>query len=416
MRSFIACSLAAGLVAQVPDAAAFDWNGRTVTHEVDLLDGRMKVQSGHPLATARAFRLAAQDASALPALRRVLGADFVDDDSDSLQTVLFGSWLNEVRTNLDMGGSKPLEWAARYLEWRYRDYLEGRENSDRWQEDTGWTSSNYQHSMLVTSIDPAMQLTQDHSFGLIEEYTFWASTAAVMNLIIATKGAEEGSMSAEDVDLSRISGLRYVGSLFHIMEDSSVACTPVAQRHVPNCLPGDGHGLIERTRTGKLQVIALSSTGWYEREPERGPKPHGALDDLYRPELIGEVFAEIDPALTSSGILISVTRAVDQALTELADVPLYLADGSPNPMFDARAFMISAAAGRDIEERLIRPRYAAIEDRKPLPPIPGREDGWHGDDDDAAAGCAAGTGGAAAAPFALLVLGLVLSRRRRSRR
>src|SRR5688572_4633696 len=90
-------------------AHAFDWNGRTVAHELDVLDGRMKIESGHPLATARAFRQARASADAdasgrtAAALEFVLGKDYADDRSDALQTVVFGSWLNEVRTSLDMG-------------------------------------------------------------------------------------------------------------------------------------------------------------------------------------------------------------------------------------------------------------------------------------------------------------------------
>src|SRR5688572_14118361 len=110
----LSLGLVVALVVRIRDAEAFDWNGKTVTHLIDLADGRMKITSGHTLATARAFRLAMQDSSAAPALRRVLGPDPARDSSDALQTVLFGSWLNEVRTNLDMGGSKPLEWAAQF--------------------------------------------------------------------------------------------------------------------------------------------------------------------------------------------------------------------------------------------------------------------------------------------------------------
>jgi len=57
-------ALVATLTALAPSAHAFDWNGRTVTHELDALDGRMAIESGHPLATARAFRLAGAAADA----------------------------------------------------------------------------------------------------------------------------------------------------------------------------------------------------------------------------------------------------------------------------------------------------------------------------------------------------------------
>lgn len=159
-RSSIVPAVLASLVLASP-AQAFDWNGKTVTQLVDLWDGRFEIRSGHPLATYRAFQLAAQDPDALAAMHRVYDDDLTSERSDAIQTVLFGGWLNEVNTNIDMGGSKPLEFAANYLAWRFRHYLDGREHSDRWQKDTGWTSSNYLHSMVVTSIDQASELGPD---------------------------------------------------------------------------------------------------------------------------------------------------------------------------------------------------------------------------------------------------------------
>ncbi len=405
----IALTLAA--ITRAPDATAFDWNGKTTTNELDTLDGRIKIVSGHPLATARAFRIAAQDGDAAAAMRRVYGTDLTSDRSDVLQTVLFGSWLNEVRTELDMGSGGPLDWASRYLGWRYRKYLDGRERSDRWGEDTGWTSSNYQHSMVVVSTDPARPLGQDDSFDLIEEYTYWATTAAILNLIVATKGRADASLSADQIDLSWVSGLRYVGSVFHIVEDSSVACTDAAKRHVA-CVVGDGHGIVAKTSSGHLQVVALSSSDWWVREDEAGHKPHGELDGLYRGELVDEVFGDNDPALTNARYLAAVGKAVDAAVDQLADVPMFEPDGSPSDAFDARAFSLAVDAARAIHP-LITARYAPVAERQRLPAVPGggKEDGG-GAGVDEPAGCTIGGAGDLTAFAIAGVLGMVLSRRR----
>lgn len=414
MRRVIVASVLTSLL--VSQASAFDWNARTVTHELDVLDGRMKVESGHPLATARAFTIAAQDSAARSSLERVLQPSFTDHRSDALQTVLFGSWLNEVRTSLDMGGSKPLEWAARFMSWRYRKYLDGRERSDRWSEDTGYTSSNYQHSMLVTSVDPAVRLGQNESYDLIEEWSFWAMTSAIFNLTIAIKAREQGGLSADDIDLSWVSGLRYVGSVFHTVEDSSVSCSEAARRHVRNCLPGDGHGIVARTSAGRPQVVALSNGAWYERMPASGGKPHAALDGLYKTALIDEVYGEFDPARSNARILIAVTKHVAAAVDELRTTPLYNADGTPNEAFDARAFSLAAAGAREVQA-IIAARYAAAADRQPLPPVPGRADGYddEGDTQEDAGGCATSSNGSAALVVIVMML-LVTSRRRRVRR
>ncbi len=428
-RSTVALLALATLAALAPSAHAFDWNGRTVTHELDVLDGRMAIESGHPLATARAFRLARAEADAdttgetAAALAFVLGDDFVDDRSDALQTVLFGSWLNEVRTSLDMGatdtGFDPLGWAAKFMRWRYADYLDGREKSDRWSRSTAYTSSNYQHSMLVESSDPAEVIGQDHVFDVLDEYSFWAMNAAALNLIVAKKGALEESMSAEDIDLAWVSGLRYVGSVFHLVEDSAVTCNAAAQRHVPICIPGDGHTLVAVV-DGRPRVVALSDNAHYERAVD-GDKPHGELDGLYQDELLAEVYGDFDPALATSQILVRIAVGVDAAVhEELADVPLFV-DGEPNAEFDAKAFAISTRIAQETFDAVIDPRFADAGSRVALPTLDdgdGKLDDLDADetDDGEAAGCR--SGGVAPGPFALVVVLLVghASRPRRSTR
>jgi hypothetical protein len=420
--------LAPALLASAAPAHAFDWNARTVTQELDVLDGRIEVESGHPLATARAFELAeeAADAEGLAALAFVLGDDWQDQRADAMQTVLFGGWLNEVRTSLDMGDPSkkidPLAWAAKFMGWRYADYLDGRERSDRWSESTRYSSSNYQHSMMVNSVDPAEVITQDDAFELMEEYLFWAASAAALNLMIAKKAELEGSMTEEQIDLSWVAGLRYVGSMFHVIEDSSVSCTDVGQRHVSNCLPGDGHVLLARV-DGRTQVVALSDGHWYEREIEDGDKPHAGLDGLYTEETIDEVYGDFDPARVTSQVLLRMSVAVDDAVHgPLASVPLFV-NGEPNPEFDAMAFSLAADAANAIFADVIDPRFADEGDRAELPPLPGAdgEDGAKFDDldegdegDGDASGCRIAAPEQGGLALGLLCLGALGLRRRRA--
>lgn len=426
-------------------AAAFDWNAETVAHELDILDGRMSIESGHPLATFRAFETAvafAQDDPELEsALRFVLSSpvfetewssmttdDLLDERADGLQTVMFGSWLNEVRTALDMGDPNkpdwrdPLAWVASAMAWRYADYLDGREKSDRWSEATGYSSNNYQHSMQVTSSDPDVVVTPDDSMELMEEYLVWALHQGTFQLLIAKKTQLEIGVTDPDIDDNWVSGLRRIGSIFHAIEDSSVSCTAQAKRHVPVCIPGDGHTLIAEVGSIR-QVVALSDNVYYERAVEDGSSPHALLDGLYTPELVDEVFGDFDPALVNGLVLVEVSLAVDRALRgELADVPLFV-DGSDelNPDFIEQADAIAEDAADEAYAVAIGERFANREDRQSLPPLPDGSDDVPADDVEASAGMsgAQADGGCrlGGAPvhgwmFMLTMLGLAGRRRR----
>jgi hypothetical protein len=230
--------------------------------------------------------------------------------------------------------------------------------------------------MMVTSIDQAVSLTQDDVFDILQEYLQWALASAIMNLTVAVKGRVDGSMTADDIDLSTISGLRYVGSIFHILDDTSAFCGDAAVRHVNICIPGDGHTMATVTSTGQMQVVALSDNAYYERRTRKGESPHGPLDDLYREELIQEVYGTFDPALVSGPLLAEVARAVRDILAEVESVPLFLQDGAPNDAFDTQVFHSSVQRAGDIYDALIADRFAATEDRVPLPPLaPNGEDG-----------------------------------------
>ncbi len=425
MRHRLVAALTAGLLwsSLARPAAAFDWNGETTGHEVGLLwSNKMSIESGHPLATARAFAIADGIEWAKRPLERVLGTGYVGHDSDALQAVLFGNWLNEVNTNLDIGSSE--DWSLEgwwnwltglatntWLRLRYGKYLDGRVHSETWSKDTGYASSNFKHSMLVTAQDGS--LSQDHSFDLIEEYATWSAWYATMNLAIATKAREDGGLSAEDTDLYWLSGLRHLGSIFHGIEDSAVACTPPAQALVPSCLPGDGHGVVASTSTGHWQVVALSDEHWYERKRTFWTAIHGLLDDLYRQDNLDAVYGQFDPAISNGEILAHVATHVDRALARAAGRPLVTPDGA----FDEATLAIlrgAADEGVATVRGAIHWRYAAAGERQKLPPVPGsgRADGGGEDLPPPAAteSCAVSSGSTA---WVVALAALALFRRRR---
>jgi MYXO-CTERM domain-containing protein len=270
--------------------------------------------------------------------------------------------------------------------------------------------------MMVTSIDPAETITQDDVFDLLDEYSFWAINAAVLNLIVAKKGEVEGSMTAEEIDLNWVAGLRYVGSVFHLVEDSSVTCSDEAQALVPVCVPGDGHTIVQPV-DGRLQVVALSDNVYYERNVEGGEKPHGALDGLHQAALVEQVYGAFDPALATSRILVLVAAGVDRAVHEdLAAIPLFV-NGEPNAEFDAAAFSISSAIANEIFDEVIDPRFADAGDRITLPPLSRSDDDKSDDpaeegDDAESSGCRVVDETPAGTPWLLAVVALAARRRR----
>jgi uncharacterized protein (TIGR03382 family) len=193
-----------------------------------------------------------------------------------------------------------------------------------------------------------------------------------------------------------------VGSVFHLLEDSSVSCSAAAQRHVPFCIPGDGHTIVADTG-GRPTVVTLSDNAFYEREVAEG-KPHAELDGLYQEALVDEIYGELDPAIATSAVLVRIAVGVDAAVhEELADVPLFV-NGEPNADFDAKAFAIATRISNQVFDEVIDPRFANPGERQPLPAVPGggKADDLdpEADEDAAAQGCR--THGAT--PGAVLVL------------
>ncbi|MBA3455988.1 MAG: hypothetical protein H0T42_23015 [Deltaproteobacteria bacterium] len=360
MSRLTATVLAATLLSLAPaKAEAFDWNGKTSLAEFDF--GNFETDSGHPLATFRAFAIAHAAPGAYAFLARVLGPGFEDDESVPLQAVIYGSWLNEINTNLD-GDGFSMRVLAQLLAARYSAYLDGRTHSEDYTAATGYSSSNYTHSMMVTST--TRSISQNEIFDRIQQYIHSSTTDAILELIIATKAKEQGTLSASEIARHRTAGLHSIGSVFHIIEDSSVTCSAGARAKV-SCIPGDGHVVTGNTSAG-TRVVTLSDNNFYERVDEHGDHPHEALDALYRPENISSVYGDRDPALTTSRYLVDIVRSVSEALDQTRSMPLVV-NGALNPQFMQVAAATASSAAGTISSNVVDSRYAKQGERKAMP-------------------------------------------------
>src|SRR5262249_35798623 len=155
------------------------------------------------------------------AFRAVFRADPADpssvaDAAPLLQTVLFGSWLNEVQTGLD-GESRIGILEGLYLSHDYRVYLDHQRHSTGWSADTGVSSCNPLYSMAVTSHTHV--IPQEASFAAINVHLESALSESIRQLRRARNGERDCWRS----------GLLALGSVFHTVEDSAVGATPAAR-------------------------------------------------------------------------------------------------------------------------------------------------------------------------------------------
>lgn len=381
-------------------AQAFDWNDKTVLHVLDL--GKMKIESGHPLATHRSFLIATDPNKVgdetLRAMQKVFGeslAQLRSESSDAMQSVLFGNWLNEIITNLDLNAgaekegkgalhSKALDLASVLMHRRYRRYLDfvhtnpnSQGHSPRFSQSTGYTSTNYLHSMMITSEaqDGRDQPTQDEVVELILRYSYYSILSAIAGLAETTLAMEKGLLSRANLQDDRryINALTSIGSVFHLVQDSAVACTPRARKFIP-CIPGDGHGIVAEI-DGEPKVVSLSDHVYYRRPHNEsefgGHTPHAALDKLYNRRQVEAAFGELDPALSGAGILAGVARAAERLAEMAAGDVVFDDDGllssEQQEKLNKRVFREASL----ITHNYVIKRYAVQGERKPLPPLPG---------------------------------------------
>ena len=360
-------ALAALTVAAPPSAFAFDWNAETGFFQwLFGRQGYFTPESGHTLATACAFdevsRRAAGDPSLHEALERAFAAN-VPDGLDQVQysvpyqLVTFGNWGNEIFTNSSLEGRASHEDAGEFLRGRYHKWLSSAGARGVYmgaaEEGGGYSSTYYLHSQAIDG------KTQDESFSAVETHVKNVLAASITNLRAADAngiglpqfdGAFK-SLAPSDCN-ERCKGLAFLGSVFHLVEDSSASCSDAVKadlraRGLPECVTGDGHTIIDWTPAGRPQVVTLSNDEFYQGRTD----VHGNIDGLYTScdtrafsfrDAAGRDF-DFNPKLVNASILAEVARSLDT-------------DESP------------AEAADRIWREVVSSRFAAPEHRQPMPP------------------------------------------------
>lgn len=382
LKNFFRFSLALALCSPAT-ALAFNWNKETVKsfiHNRGKMEaprtlgenGRRDVHpGGHNLATRRGMDLAILKASSDPALKKAMEAVYGEtldnmkgQDGFTFQKILWGNFSNEIQTMLDAGeGSEKL--AGWYMSASYsrRTNITGPDgrHSKYWRKETGHSSSNAIHSMLVSSTGAdAASYTQDHSMQLVRKFALFQLETAIANLAHVVRAERDGIYVLEEsyfqsaqaalrflrtirkayvgdnshyVDSRFEFALRDLGSIFHTIQDSAVACTDAAKTAAvdpaKNCVAGDGHSVVEKVN-GKWKIVSLSDQAWYVRKDGQ----HHQLDNLYQPGNLASVeelaqgsekgvYGSFDPALPVGEILLEVAQEVESINDKLARVPAY---------------------------------------------------------------------------------------------
>lgn len=353
-------ALAIGLPAT---ALAFDWNGQPGSVLLKKV-GYFKPQSGHPMASACAFDEASKRAAADPALASALARAFGAPVPQGLEQVkfslpyqftTFGDWQNEIFTNVALEGRASHEDAGAFLQGRYASWLNDPGLRSVYldaKSSDGYSSTYYLHSEAIDG------KTQDESFDALKKHVIDSLRASIENLRAADRNGEslpslkngfEG-LTAADCN-ERCRGLESLGSVFHVIEDSSVSCSggapgALAAAGKPACISGDGHTVVDWTAAGRPQVVALGDDRSYQQRTD----VHEGLDGLYTgcsvdayvyTSASGDSF-NFDPKLVNASLLAEVARAVGSR--ESAD-----------------------AAAQRIWSEVVAPRFASPENRRPLP-------------------------------------------------
>lgn len=437
-----------------PAAHAFNWNQVTVQsfqHNRGKMEaprfhkehGRADVYpGGHNLATRRAMDYAILKAERDPRLQSAMEAVYGEtltnlkgQDGFAFQKILWGNYSNEVQTMLDADSEseKVLAWFMSVSYSRRHNIVgEDGRHSVYWTKDTGYTSSNPIHSMLVTSSNPRdTQFTQEYSFRKMSEFVHGRLESAITALVNVNRAKKDGLYILEPSyfqsyravirflrtirkaytganthykDSRYEYALRDLGSVFHTIQDSSVACTEAARSAKKNpaeCVVGDGHGILEKIGN-EWKVVSLSDGAWYARKDGK----HAELDNLYQPENLATVeelvngtldkgvYGSFDPALPVGNILLDVALEVQNINERLAQTPAY----TPLSEAETKSFLrlvglagdfagkkfaredslskewkeqldaAAKSAARRLAEKYILSRYAAK--LRPMPPPP----------------------------------------------
>jgi hypothetical protein len=473
-----------------PQSQAFNWNKETVKA---FLDNRGKLEAprtattsviqkegsklmfwksgdatlrtihpgGHNLATRRGMDYAVLKARTDQRLAQdltMLFGESLDNlygqDGFAFQKILWGNFSNEIQTMCDApeGAENIL---AKYMSspvgYGPRTNVVGPDgrHSRYWTPETGYTSSNLIHSMLVSSNNKSLNehsYRQEDTLKIIKGSSSTKGSylerlvRAMINLVDAQRAENdkiyvvEESLKEEAKALLRFGGyiekdfkgynsywfnskyefaLRDLGSVFHTLQDSAVACTPMARAvttvdAVPKCVEGDGHSVLKNFGSDSQpdwKIISLSDGDWYARDGGQ----HAGLDNLYQPanlvtveDLVQnrnvneKVYGSFDPAIAMGEIIVQIARDVRRINYELRDEPAYITmsptfaknylwrgektakrdfsgwsvarDNALHEGWKARRSAAVEQAAQEIAEKYLFSRYA--QELQPLPDLP----------------------------------------------
>ncbi len=359
-------AVAASVALAIPAASlAFDWNAETGFFQWLLgRQGFFTPTSGHTLATACALDEASRRAAADPALTGSLSravGDLLPRNLDQVQfsvpyqLLAFGNWGNEIFTNSSLEGRATHEDAGAFLKGRYNRWLSSEIAQKVYlgtKTGNDYSATYYLHSEAIDG------KTQGESFDAVKAHAVGAIRASIENLREADrKGQPLPDFSGGFKGLApeqcneRCRGLAFLGSVFHVIEDSSASCSGGAPTALgekgQGCIPGDGHTVIDWTPAGRPQVVSLGDDKSYQERMD----VHGTIDGLYTScntgvyryrSPSGQTF-DLNPKFDNASLLIEVARAVGT---------------NEDP---------GAAANR-IWNEVLGGRFASPEHRRPLPP------------------------------------------------
>jgi hypothetical protein len=283
----------------------FDWNKETALSGIKpMIGGDMPAPrttwkgwlkntypGGHNFATRRALDYVIGKARADTKLATVvtkylhgsLDALYKDQDTQptAAKMLVFGNFQNELRVNIDGEGSVAVSLGATLIRQAFgkdKEVTLDGSHSEWWNRNTGYSSANPIHAMLVSSTDKKENVnkyTQAYSYNTMVAFARRMAEQAITLL------RKEKSATTDTDNWKK--GLRSIGSILHTIQDSACACTPkhMKVKSVEGCIEGDGHGVLAFFPTeNRWKVTGLSDSIFYDQRHDF----HAALDSLYDPE------------------------------------------------------------------------------------------------------------------------------------
>lgn len=375
----------------------FDWNKMTAASGIKPMVGmdmpaprtvwkgllKNTYPGGHNFATRRALDLVITKAKTnknleslvTKVLKNSLTELWEDKDKQPMaaKMLVYGDFQNELRVNIDGEGGIAVAAAAKLIRGLYgkdREITPDGVHSAWWNKETGYSSANPIHSMLASPLlkppaAPSTKWTQKRSFD-----TLTAFAKSSLSQAITLLRGEKTNGQTENWK----KGLRLVGSVLHLIQDSACYCSArhkdikgiTSPENPANCIPGDGHGVVAYfPNEHRYKVTGLSDPVFYDARLHF----HEVLDTLYEPGRVLDI--NVLAAARSRG---DINKAYDANKAALW--------GDNDPAYDGGMLLLkvienvfTSTAADQVAEALtagfVRARYVAASKLKmPLLPAP----------------------------------------------